>query len=126
MSEFQPIYRIEVTRWEYTFMTLTVHIQGSHRMEFRGDAYWQWNLSSYPDHIRNHGKAICWAQLLHDSLEGWHSCVLHAGDIVTILPRHPDYEAVTRLIHWGETLSNQEVAALLQGEQNEQKSALSG
>lgn len=56
-------------------------------VEFRGDAYNQWT------HWENLKSA---AQRLHDSLEGWHACVLHAGDKVAILPCHPDYEVVRR------------------------------
>lgn len=61
---------------------------------FLGDAYWQWGGSC----MRNRGKNCSWTQALHDSLVGWHSCVLHTGDTLTVLPRHPDYEAVRQLI----------------------------
>ena len=38
------------------------------------------------------------AALLHDTLEGWHACILHAGDTIHLLPRHSDYTAVAKLM----------------------------
>ncbi len=61
---------------------------------FRGDAYHQWQGSC----SRNRGKNVCWTQALHDSLVGWHSCVLHTGDTLVVLPHHPDYDAVRQLV----------------------------
>lgn len=61
---------------------------------FRGDAYWQWGDTC----MRNRDKNCCWTQALHDCLEGWHACVLHTGDTLTVLPRHPDYERVRQLV----------------------------
>lgn len=61
---------------------------------FGGDSYWQWEASC----MRNRGANCSWTQALHDCLEGWHSCVLHTGDTLVILPHHPDYERVRQLI----------------------------
>ena len=107
----QPIFTISVTRWEQCFMTLTVRVQGAGRIEFRGDAFWQWDGNP----VRSHGSRVCWAELLHDTLEGWHACVLHTDSEVAILPHHPDYEPVAQLIRWAETLTDREVIPLLEG-----------
>ena len=50
-------------------------------VEFRGPPYHEWWV---PGHN----------MLLHDLLEGWHACVLHAGQTLFLLPEHPDYERV--------------------------------
>jgi hypothetical protein len=64
--------------------------------------------------VEHHGDAMCrwinpecWgdltptsAQLVHDCMEGWHTCVLHASDLgerVAILPSHPDFELINNL-----------------------------
>lgn len=38
------------------------------------------------------------AALLHNTLEGWHACVLHAGASLDLLPRHPDYPQVAAML----------------------------
>jgi len=58
-------------------------------VEFHGDGYHQWTDD---DGLQSD------AQLLHDALEGWHSCVLHTGDTLALLERHPDYVAVDRML----------------------------
>ena len=55
-------------------------------VEFRGPNYQSWT----GDHSN-------WAERLHNSLEGWHSCVLHTDDVLTVLPTHPDHEAISEL-----------------------------
>lgn len=90
-------FRIEVVFWgsrDHPFSCLRLFRGGDpHPVEFRGDAYWQWG--AVPE--RNRGKGFCWSQALHDALEGWHSCVLHAGESVTILESHPDFHRVQEL-----------------------------
>ena len=82
------VYRIEFA--DDALSVLTVHCGGD-RIEFRGDPYHLWDHRDPTD-----------VQRLHDALEGWHACVLHAGDAVAILPRHPDYAVVDEL--WREAL----------------------
>ena len=55
-------------------------------IEFRGPAYHRWWV---PGHN----------MMLHDLLEGWHACILHAGDSFTLLDSHPDYEKVTYFVN---------------------------
>ena len=103
----QPIITLSIVEWSYTRLTIQARVQRLHpeqsqspepgRIEFRGDAYWQWNNQP----IRAHGKRICWAELLHDALEGWHACVLHTNSEVAILPHHPDYPRVKALVEYG-------------------------
>lgn len=38
------------------------------------------------------------AAMLHDMLEGYHACILHAGSDFVLLPRHPDYEPVKAFV----------------------------
>ena len=64
------------------------------RVIFRGDSYWQWSDTC----LRNRGANCCWTQALHDALVGWHSCVLHTGDTLVVLPHHPDYDRVRQLV----------------------------
>lgn len=56
-------------------------------MEFRGPPYSVW------DHEKPSP-----AQRIHDALEGWHSSVLHAGDTLTLLAKHPDYERIAQIL----------------------------
>lgn len=56
-------------------------------VEFRGRPYTQWD-----------GVTVCDFQRVHDALEGWHACVLHTNQILTLLPSHPDYAAVEQLM----------------------------
>ena len=55
-------------------------------VEFRGPDYQSWT-----------GDQSTPAERLHDSLEGWHACVLHTESMLTVMPGHPDYEAVKAL-----------------------------
>lgn len=114
-----PVYTLKVTRWEYLFTEITVRKQGHGRMIFGGDGYWQWGLGcengdGTRDHIRNHGRNINWAEWLHNSLEGWHACILHTGDEFCIHDRHPDYFAVARLWELGD-MTDAEVLKLTGG-----------
>lgn len=106
----KPVFRLTLTECTEHHTTITVHVQGIKALiHFRGDALWQWSLGMPPctsaEHrkrkpwIRSHGQRICWAEWLHEGLKGWHTCVLHAGDTLSILPRHPDYDFVARLVH---------------------------
>lgn len=94
-----PVFRITVDSWgrkdDVAVSQFSVRVGKDERLVvFRGDSYWQWLGSC----MRNRGKNACWTQALHDSLVGWHSCVLHTGDTLSILPHHPDYEAVRQLV----------------------------
>ena len=94
-----PTYHITVDEWgrkdSLVASQFSVRVGKDHRrVYFRGDAYWQWDDTC----LRNHGKNCSWTQALHDCLEGWHSCVLHTGDTLTILPKHPDYNRVRQLV----------------------------
>lgn len=102
-------YTLEMTRCEYLHTTITVQPAAEPRIEFRGDGVWQWGLNVPPcsraeyirraPWIRAHGSRICWAEWLHDGgLEGWHTCIFYAGDSFAVLPNHPDYEHVRRLV----------------------------
>ena len=93
----QPTYHITVEDWGYDdcISAFTVRVGKDPRVvKFEGDAYWQWDESS----LRNYEKNCSWTQALHDSLMGWHTCVLHTGESVTVLPKHPDYERVRQLV----------------------------
>ena len=89
----------------YTDTTITVFRGRDPRpVLFTGDAYWQWGLGrkhTPPEKMpeRAWGAAYCWAEALHDALEGWHACVLHTGDELAVLPKHPDYARVEALWH---------------------------
>lgn len=56
-------------------------------VEFRGPAYSQWGDDDGGDF-----------QSVHDALEGWHTTVLHQDQILTLLDRHSDYDAICRLL----------------------------
>ena len=60
-------------------------------LEVRGQPYSQWGA-----------RPACPVQAIHDAMAGWHACILHAGDEAVILPRHPDYQAVFKLVRWAE------------------------
>lgn len=63
-------------------------------VDFTGDAYWMW--ADTPS--RANGKGYCWAQALHDSLEGFHSTILHSGhDRFVVHKNHSDYMRVLDL-----------------------------
>lgn len=94
-----PTYHIHADSWgrkdSFAPSQFTVRVGKDKRLAiFRGDAYWQWDGSC----MRNHGKNCSWTQALHDSLVGWHSCVLHTGDTLVVLPHHPDYDRVRQLV----------------------------
>jgi hypothetical protein len=93
----QPTFHITADDWGYEncISEFTVRVGKDPRLvRFGGDGYWQWGESC----LRNYDKNCSWTQALHDSLMGWHSCVLHTGDTLTILPHHPDYERVRQLV----------------------------
>jgi hypothetical protein len=112
MKNEPPVYTLEMTECDYHRTTIRVWEQGiSAPVVFSGDGYWQWGLGisarnnaeyrAKKPWIRAHGTCICWAEWLHDGgLEGWHTCVLHAGGTLAILPHHPDYEHVHRLMEF--------------------------
>ena len=56
-------------------------------VEFRGPDYTQWTGDQKSDFEK-----------VHDSMKGWHTSVLHAGETVDILPTHPDYERIKNAI----------------------------
>ena len=56
-------------------------------IELRGTPYSQWDENTYHP-----------MQLLHDAMEGWHTTVLHQDSILTLMPHHPDYSTVKKLI----------------------------
>lgn len=60
--------------------------KGVRYVEFRGPSYQSWK-----------GDQSSPAECLHDSLEGWHACVLHTESMLTVMPGHPDYNAVANL-----------------------------
>ena len=37
-------------------------------------------------------------QRVIDAMPGWHSSVLWTGDVLAVLPKHPDYEMFARLL----------------------------
>jgi hypothetical protein len=105
----KPTFNLTMTEWSQDHTTITIHEQGIPALiQFRGDGIWQWGLG-VPDMpteeyrarrtwLRAHGQRICWAEWLHDGLEGWHTCVLYTGDTLAILPHHPDYGHVAKLV----------------------------
>lgn len=104
-----PVLSVTMTECEYHHTTLQVKEEGiAAPILFCGDGVWQWGLGvpSMSEHeyrrrrpwLRSHGTRICWAEWLHDGMEGWHTCVLYTGDTVAILPHHSDYPFVSRLV----------------------------
>lgn len=61
-------------------------------VHFRGDGYHQWTAGPLWKHKKTP------AQLIHDALLGWHACVLHAGDTLSIFDNQSDYAAVDAMI----------------------------
>jgi len=57
------------------------------RSSIRGPPYSKWDLG----HVSRF-------QQIHDSLDGWQTSVLHAGDVLAILPEYAEYEVVSRLL----------------------------
>ncbi len=97
------VYTIQLTRCESLFTTIHVHKSGHGAMEFRGDGMWQWGFNpgvNDPglDHLRNHGRNICWAEWWHNGLLGMHTCILHAeGGPFCVHDRHDDYLFMTKI-----------------------------
>lgn len=58
--------------------------------EFRGPPYSKWgddpDYGHYP------------MQIVHDTMEGWHTTVLHQGSKLLLTPKHPDYQKVLDLL----------------------------
>jgi len=52
-------------------------------VEVRGRPYSQWEAGEDTPFSR-----------LHDTMEGWHTTVLHQDSTLVILPTHPDYDRV--------------------------------
>lgn len=96
-----PTFTIQLVEFNYHFTKIEVFKQGVGRTLFCGDAYWQWGMGSLDfgtAHIRAHETRINWAEWLHNGLEGWHSCILHAeGGPFCIHDKHPDYEFVSMI-----------------------------
>lgn len=92
------VFHVTADNWGNSgdcFSQFTVRVGNDpRRVVFRGDAFWQWGDSC----LRNHGKNACFTQALHDALVGWHACVLHTGDTLTVLPHHPDHARVAALV----------------------------
>ena len=108
-----PVFTLELVEAEQCFTTIEVHKSGHGRMEFRGDGMQMWGSTSgdgSTDHIRSHGKHICWAEWLHNVLEGWHTCIFYADDKFSIHDQHPDYKIVSQLWDFG-LMSDKEVLA---------------
>ena len=93
------VFHITADNWgsgSDPFSQFTVQVGNDpRRAVFNGDAYWQWFDASC---LRNHGRNCSWTQALHDALVGWHACVLHTGDTLTVLPSHPDHARVAQLV----------------------------
>jgi hypothetical protein len=70
----------------------------SSRVEFRGLPYTEWS--------EEEPEPNNWFRRIHDALEGWHSTVLHQDEELTVLPWHPDYEAVFQLMIEAETFKD--------------------
>lgn len=118
MKRKLPAFELQMTQADKQFTTITVFKQGAGRMLFQGDAIWQWglgfeNADGSRDHIRNHGKNICWAEWLHNGLEGMHTCILYTGDKFCIHEGHPDYDFVSQLWDYG-LMNEREVLKLLE------------
>lgn len=118
-----PIFSLTLTEFSREFTTITVKVEGSKNLiQFQGDGIWQWGLG-VPDMseeayqarmpwLRAHQTRICWAEWLHDGLAGMHACVLYTGDTLAVLPSHPDYAHVAKLVELS-AMSDQQVVALL-------------
>lgn len=92
-----PTFRITVVDWGYdnSISKFTVRVGKDPRLvHFGGDGYSQWAETC----LRNYEKNCSWTQALHDSLMGWHACVLHTDQHIDVLPWHPDYERVRQLV----------------------------
>ena len=62
--------------------------QGEHsHVEFRGNPYHLWACNENTPMAQ-----------VHNSMAGMHSTVLHTDDVLALLPRHPDYEVVRRML----------------------------
>lgn len=61
-----------------------------------GSPSWVEFRSSLPYHLWT--ECPSHAAMLHDTLEGWHACVLHAGSDLVLLPKHPDYARVKAFV----------------------------
>lgn len=56
-------------------------------VEFRGQPYHLWASNEVTPMAR-----------VHDVMVGGHSTVLHTDDVLALLPRHSDYEAVREMM----------------------------
>lgn len=92
------VLHVQALEWgngENPFSLLRLFVCDDPRyIDFGGDAYWQWAETP----LRAKGSRLCWSQLLHDSMEGWHASVLHAGAEVSIMPHHPDFSRIDKLV----------------------------
>ena len=62
--------------------------QGRHNwVEARGRPFSQWDESEDTAFSR-----------LHDGMLGAHTSVLHTGDVLVVLPKHPDWEFVAQFL----------------------------
>ena len=81
-------------------MAKPIHISSDNdltviRARFAGETSWIEFRSDLPYHLWDESTP---ASEFHDLLEGWHACILHAGDSFNLLDKHPDYERVVRYI----------------------------
>jgi hypothetical protein len=89
---------IEMTECNQHFTTFRVWRNRDLRfVEFRGDSMTAGWLN--PEDWGNMRPTD--AQLLHDGLEGWHTCVMHAGDRVAVTDRHSDFEFIRNMFELG-------------------------
>lgn len=56
-------------------------------VELRGPPYSKWGLSGSSGF-----------ELLHGKLSGWQASVLHAGDVLAILPKYPEYTVIKQIL----------------------------
>jgi len=114
----KPTFTLALVQADKHHTVILVRKQGHGKMEFRGDAIWQWGLgmtTSDParDHIRQHGTRICWAEWLHNGLSGVHTTIFYANELgqeFAVHDRHDDYAFVEHLWQLGE-LTDAEVLA---------------
>lgn len=90
-------FRITPIEWgngghPFSLLTLSTD-RDPRRVEFHGDAFWQWRDTPF----RNREANVCWAQLLFESLPEAEANALRSGDEVVVRPDDPAYARVVRL-----------------------------
>lgn len=96
MSEERPIIFIWMP--DPAKGTIYARRQGERsHVEFVGPPYQEWaDQETSP-----------WNERIHDAMEGWHSSILHAGDQAVILPSHPDYDNVEKVMQQAEDFGDE-------------------